>query len=289
MDKPALIINLKAKNAHSVSDYTAGFKGAGISYRLYEIEPDQIVDCIKQCIKKHSILLIGGGDGTVRTAAQCCANTPIILGVVALGTLNHFAKELGLPLTVQELIDAVNQCQTSHIDLAEVNGLIFVNNSSLGFYPKFARERDVYTKKLSKWLSYIPSLIQSFRKHDVFTLSVKSKNLNLSFKTSFLMISNNIYSYEFPATIKRESFTKSLLGLYYYKNGRIYLCKLLGALFNKKSNFEIKKSKYPIELHFNKSEHVTISLDGDTVKVKPPLHYKILPKSLTILIKASCA
>lgn len=288
MHTVAVILNNKARNHSEADAYLEGFKDADILYDLYDASPEQLTDTIQKCIKSHSTILIGGGDGTIRTAAHYCAFTPIILGVLPLGTLNHFAKEMCLPGSVKELVASIKASHTTTIDLAKVNDLIFVNNSSIGFYPKFADKRDQYSKFYNKWLSYIPGFIESLKKHRSYTITINSKNLNLSLYTSFLMISNNVYSYEFPATIKRESFQKGLLGLYYFKQGKIRLVKLIKCLLSSKNLFEMNQSAYPIEIHFNQEEEITISLDGETTQVKPPLYYEILPGSLTLLTNLSC-
>lgn len=287
MSKIAIVINKKAKNAAAAKDYLDGFKDAHIPYKLYETAPENLASILKKCVTKYQIILVGGGDGTIRTAAQYCAQTSVILGVLPLGTLNHFSKELALPESIIDILDSIKHQHTLTIDVVEVNGTIFINNSSIGFYPKFANKRDLYSKKYNKWLSYIPGFIECFKKHKAFSVVIKSKKINYSLYTSFLMISNNLYTYEFPATIKRNSFQKSLLGLYYFKQGKIQLFKILKTLFTNNNNFEIHQSKFPIELHFDDRKEITISVDGDTLKIETPLVYKLLPKSLIILSKPS--
>ncbi|TAL59649.1 MAG: diacylglycerol kinase [Legionella sp.] len=291
MNELAIVINNHAKNATQGSQYLDALREANIPFQLYEVESDELETTLENCLKNHNTLLIGGGDGTIRTAAQYCAKTTKVMGVLPLGTLNHFAKELDLPQTVEELIAAVKEKCTQQIDLAEVNGLIFVNNSSIGFYPKFADKRDHYSKSYNKWLSYIPSLIEGFRKHKAYKVEIKSKTkrLNLKLRTSFLMVSNNVYTYEFPITIKRDNFQESCLGLYFYKSGTLKILKIIKGLFNKNNDFEVHKCTAPLELHFQDHQEMNISLDGDTMKVKTPLHYQSLPQSLTLLTKASCA
>ncbi|HHT0593057.1 TPA: diacylglycerol/lipid kinase family protein [Legionella anisa] len=287
MDAIAVIINKMAKNSANAILYLDGLKSANISYILYETTPKNLPATIKKCIEKHKIILVGGGDGTIRTAAHYCAYTSVILGVIPLGTLNHFAKELDLPSDVKEIVVSLKKFHTIKIDLAAVNDIIFINNSSIGFYPKFADKRDQYTKSYNKWLSYIPGFIKSFKKHPAFTLTVKSKSLDLSLHTSFLMVSNNVYSYQFPATIKRENFQKALLGLYYFKEGKIQLFKIIQSIFYNKNLFEKFQSKHRIEIHFNNEKEIKISVDGDTIKTKTPLHYRTLSRSLTLLKSSS--
>jgi len=281
----AIIINNKAKNHTNASTYIDAFKDAGLSYKLYEVSPQELVLTIKKCISKYEIILVGGGDGTIRTAAQYCINTSSTLGVLPLGTLNHFSKELGLPQNPKEMIDSIQKNNTVKIDVGTVNGYVFVNNSSIGFYPQFAKKRDLYTRIYNKWLSYIPSFIYSLKKHRTISFEIKSKHLNCSLRTSFLMVSNNLYSYEFPVTFKRKSFQEAQLGLYFLKKGNIRLLKIIKHLFTNDSQFEIHQSKSPIELHFSNKKEITISLDGDTQKVNVPLIFEIVPKALTILTK----
>ncbi|PJE10757.1 diacylglycerol kinase family protein [Legionella sp.] len=283
MNTIAVVINNKAKNHAEYKPYLDAFEETKIPYKLYVISPKKLALTLQKCISKHKLIFVGGGDGTIRTAAQYCINTSTILGVLPLGTLNHLAKELGLPLNAKDLIESLQKNQTVTIDVGTVNGFIFLNNASVGFYPKFANKRDLYTRTYNKWLSYIPSFIHSLKKHRIISLTIKSKHLNLSLRTSFLMVSNNLYSYEFPMTLKRKSFHASLLGLYFLKHGKIRLLKIIKHLFTSDSQFEIHQSKLPIEVYFNNNKEITISLDGDTQKVKGPLLFKTLPHSLTLL------
>ncbi|WP_419419950.1 diacylglycerol/lipid kinase family protein [Legionella sp. D16C41] len=283
----AVIVNSRAKNANQLDSYLEGLAKHQLTYQLYRTSPKNLEQTIKQCRLNYPILLVGGGDGTIRTAAQWCANTKTILGVLPLGTLNHFAKELNLPSSADELALAIKNKITNLIDCAEINGNIFINNSSIGFYPKLAERRDYYTKFYNKWLSYIPSFIQALFYHRTYSLVIKCPDFKLSLKSSFFMISNNLYSYEFPLSFTRDTFNEAILGMYYFKHGKLRLFEILRALFTKKHNFEIKHTKGPIEVTIHRKKIVTISLDGDTLQVNTPLTYKSLPKSLILLVKKS--
>ena len=65
-----------------------------------------------------------------------------MLGVLPLGTMNHFAKDLHIPLDLEGAVETIVQGHVANVDLGEVNGHIFVNNSSLGLYPSIVRERE---------------------------------------------------------------------------------------------------------------------------------------------------
>lgn len=287
MDKIAIIVNKKARNAKKIASYLQALSANQISYQLFEVEPVNLDTTIKHCMQQCSLLLIGGGDGSIRTAAQHCANTSTILGVLSLGTMNHFAKELNLPSSCEALIDALKKPEIIKIDLAQVNEWVFINNSSIGFYPKLAKQRVHFTRFYNKWLSYIPSFIQTLKHHEIFSLTIKSTDFNQSLKTSFLMISNNLYSYQFPATIRRDSFQQKLLGVYFLKHGRFRLAKIFYHLLSKKNYFESMSSKSAIKIEVEGRMKINISLDGDTVVVKTPLTYKSLPAALQLLTSKS--
>jgi diacylglycerol kinase family enzyme len=88
-----------------------------------------------------AVVVAGGGDGTVNAVAGVLAGTEKPLGVLPLGTLNHFAKDLGIPHEVERAVQLLGTGAPRRVDVAEVNGRVFVNNSSIGVYPLAVRER----------------------------------------------------------------------------------------------------------------------------------------------------
>ncbi|RMX21055.1 diacylglycerol kinase [Legionella jordanis] len=283
MKKIALVVNKKALNAEQIDNYLQAFDEENIQYTFFKLEPGELESKIKDCLHQFELLLVGGGDGTIRTAAQVCANQSLALGVLPLGTMNHFAKEAGLPLTIGELITALKNPKFIKIDLAEVNHYVFLNNSSIGFYPKLAKQRDHYAKHYHKWLSYIPSIVKTFSYHESFRISVRAPEFNIELYTSFLMLSNNLYTYTFPASVARENFHHSTLGIYFLKRGKMTVGKIFHHLFRRKNHFEIMKSKGPVEVNIRNREEIHVSLDGDTLMMHTPLVYRSLPNSLTLL------
>ncbi len=88
------------------------------------------------------VFVAAGGDGTVNVVASAIAGTPRCMGVLPVGTLNHFGKDLGLPLELKEAVAAIARGMTCGVDAGEVNGQIFVNNSSIGAYPAMVVDRE---------------------------------------------------------------------------------------------------------------------------------------------------
>lgn len=287
MTSLGIIVNNKARNAAALSSYLNAFDTHSIKYSLYRTEPENLETLLETVKDQYSILLVGGGDGTIRSAAQRCVYSKTILGVLPLGTLNHFSQELGLPTDPAQLINAIQLKSTKTIDVAQVNHSIFINNSSIGFYPHFAKKRNYYSRFYNKWLSYIPGFIQALRHHPAMDLAIRNKDFSYQFRTSFVMISNNLYSYEFPIQFARDSFHSAVLGMYFFKYGKLRVAKIIRYFFNRKKSFAVKQTETPIEINVTGLKEINVSLDGEVVLMNTPLRYQSLPLALTVLTSST--
>src|SRR5207249_4336821 len=102
--------------------------------------------------RDYRIVVAGGGDGTMNAVASAIFGTDKTMGVLPMGTLNHFARDLGIPLALDRAIAVIAEGESAQIDVAEVNGNIFINNSSIGLYSALVRYRiDNQKVGYSKW------------------------------------------------------------------------------------------------------------------------------------------
>jgi len=100
-------------------------------------------------------VVVGGGDGSVGCVAAVLADSGVPLGVLPLGTLNHFAKDLGMPLDVPQAVAAIAGARRRAVDVGEINGTVFVNNAVLGVYPFMVSDRERRRREhgLGKWVA----------------------------------------------------------------------------------------------------------------------------------------
>src|SRR5262245_61278994 len=96
------------------------------------VRAKEIELALKEAGRTNSMLLVGGGDGTVSTAAALFTGEKIALGILPLGTMNLFARALGIPLKLGQAVEAVIAGTKQKIDVGEVNGRIFVHHVTLG-------------------------------------------------------------------------------------------------------------------------------------------------------------
>src|SRR6185503_4292381 len=95
----------------------------------------EITELARQAARgPYEVIVAAGGDGTINSVAAAVLDSGKILGVLPLGTLNHFAKDLGIPVDLETATRIIVAGHTTEVDVAEVNNRIFLNNSSLGLY-----------------------------------------------------------------------------------------------------------------------------------------------------------
>src|SRR5207248_7266555 len=110
-------------------------------------------------------LVAVGGDGTIGAVASVLLDSEAILGVLPTGTLNHFARDLQIPLDIEDAARVLANGVVAKIDVGEVNGRAFVNNSSLGIYPQMVAWRAEYRRKgSSQWTSLLRAAVTALRR-----------------------------------------------------------------------------------------------------------------------------
>ena len=117
----------------------------GITAHIVEPSDARLIATLaKDAIQKsYDVIVAGGGDGTVNAVASAIiGNSAIKLGILPMGTLNHFARDLGIPIDMEKAVETIVTGHVKSIDVGEVNGKIFINNSGLGLYPAMVRLRE---------------------------------------------------------------------------------------------------------------------------------------------------
>src|SRR4029077_2094479 len=122
-------------------------------------------------------------------------DTDLPLGVLPLGTLNHFAKDMGLPLGEEDAVRAALSGRIATVDVGEVNARTFLNNSSIGLYPRIVRFREAERRKgHGKWLAFLRAIVAILRRHGLFHVELQiDEGKLLSRRTAFVFIGNNEY------------------------------------------------------------------------------------------------
>jgi diacylglycerol kinase family enzyme len=230
----------------------------------------------------------GGGDGTVSGVAGALAGSEVALGVLPLGTLNHFAKDLKIPLDLEGAAATLLQGFTARVDAASVNGRVFINNSSLGIYPQMVRER-IQLQRFgdNKLVAAIRASIAVLRRWPLVTVRLQADGHSITLTTPFVFVGNNEYEVGAPATGTRSSLDRGLLSvLATNRAGRLDLLRMAVQLLlgGSGSSTELKAHNTAEVLVESRRRVVRVSADGEVAMMATPLRYAILPGALRVIV-----
>jgi YegS/Rv2252/BmrU family lipid kinase len=236
-------------------------------------------------------VLAGGGDGTINTVAGALVDTGIPLGVLPLGTLNHFARDLGIPLELADAVGVVLQGRTTAVDVGEVNGHIFLNNSSIGVYPRVLRLRERYRQRgRSKWIAASWAVLAVLRRHSFMGVRVVADGETIVRRTPFVFIGNNEYRMEGLSAGTRESLTDGRLSLYMMNaSGRRSLLWLAwNVLIGRTRQLPELETRSVLEAEIEMHrDDLHVALDGEVMKERGPLAYRVRPAALRVFSPGS--
>ncbi len=258
-------------------------RGAGIDAAL-RAAVDSAVDAV----------VVGGGDGTIRAAAAALRDTGVPLGILPLGTFNHFAKDLGIPLTLEDAARTIAAGVVRRIDVASVNGAVFVNNSSIGLYPQVVRDREEQRARLGrgKWPAFALATIAALRRFPMVEVHCDVESRSFRRVTPFTFVGNNRYQLNGLALGGRASLADGQLCLHLVNRpNRFGLFRLaLRALLGRLQTEREIESVFATELSIaTRRRWVHVSTDGELAVMKSPLLYRIHPAALSVIVPASDA
>jgi diacylglycerol kinase family enzyme len=233
-------------------------------------------------------VVAGGGDGTLSGVAAALIDTETALGVLPLGTLNHFAKDLKIPLELEAAVANIFTGRVARVDVGEVNGRPFLNNSSLGLYPTIVRQREEQQSKgHRKWVAFGEAALFALWRYSPVYVSLHVKNQHeMADETPFVFVGNNRYEASGLHFGERARLDAGRLWIYRAPHAtRVALFRLaLQALGGqqKPSDLEIFNAE---EFWVGaKKKRLSVATDGEVTALSTPLHYRIRPRALSVIV-----
>lgn len=260
--------------------------------RRVRIEEPSSHDALEQLAREAArtgtkLVIAGGGDGTMNAVANALAGTDTALGVLPLGTLNHFAKDLGVPLATDAAVANAFAGRVRDVDVGEVNGRVFVNNSSIGFYPEIVRERETLQQNgASKWVAFARAAIAVARRSTAIRVRMSTPQRIVKTKTEFVFVGNNEYELAAPRIGARMRLDGSELWVFQIpRMGRFRAVAEAAHAF-----FAAGKPHPPFaftarELRIDTFRRsIDVALDGEVMRMQPPLLYRSRPRALRVVV-----
>jgi diacylglycerol kinase family enzyme len=267
----------------------AAFEGTGIVPRVELCAGGGIAEHAERAVAEGAdLIIVGGGDGSISAAAGALGGTRTALGILPLGTLNHFARDLGIPFDLAKAAQIIAAGQQLKVDLAEVNGRTFINNSAIGLYPLMVVSRDLQRAQLGR-SRRLAMLVASARTlvrfgHQRLTLTVNEQKSRVD--TPLLFVGNNDYRLDLGAPGRRDSIQDGRLCVFVMrkKTRRGFLAATARALLNRTRADDMVRLDDVERLRVDsRRSHLTVSLDGEVVRAVSPLDYRIRKQALGVI------
>ncbi len=288
----AVVINQKAGTAlgdeRTVRDH---FTAVGWPVVVYFTRPQHLRETLLQLVDKGmKTIIVGGGDGSLSSAAATLAHKGVVLGVLPMGTFNFFANDINMPADLTQAVRTLREAKPQWIDLGQLNDRIFLNKASIGLHPFAIETRRAYQKKwgLSKRIAISLALMSSVWHSPNLRLTLDSEHLKRNLQTPFLVVGNNEFETGLDKMLNRDRFDAGCLGLYYaHKISRFTLLRIgLQAFFRWKLKHitELETlTTQQVEIHLKK-KRLRVAVDGEVLEFQTPLRFQILPKALQVLL-----
>lgn len=277
-----LVYNSKSGKGFSAEELRARFKKHGITIDRMLRFSDEIKAELQTYSKSGGIIAVVGGDGTMSSVANVIAGNKATMMPLPGGTLNHFTKDLGISQDLDEALSQAVKSRPKRIDVARVNGKIFLNNSSIGLYPFAVHVRSHFEDVLGKWPAAAIGSLRALLRYRLYSVTIDSETI----KTPFIFVGNNDYHLESLNSAGRRKLTGGVLSVYVLKTQSVW------QLFKVLLQFMVGRLKYSPDAKIWQTKRLTIqskgakirvTRDGEQEKLTTPLEYIIEPESLIVI------
>ena len=286
-----------------------GFAAAGVDVDVRSVPGARLAETARRATEQGAgyfdAVVAGGGDGTLNTIANVLSGSRTAFGVLPLGTHNHFAKELGLPLDLDAAVAALASGRVEEWDVAEVNGRVFLNFSALGLHPRVVREREVQQEAIGEaigkgWLGRFArvgkifllfvALFRVLFRMPVMRVRLRAPGgVDLRRLTPSVILCNNEHQMKIFGLEEVSHPDRGVLNVYLARATRWYglVGLFVRALFRRlpgARNLEVLSvPEVTIETRARRGR-ARVSIDGEVVEMPTPLRYKVRRGGLKVIV-----
>jgi diacylglycerol kinase family enzyme len=255
------------------------------------VEGRQIVEALERAVARGDIdvVLAGGGDGTISAAAAALMNTDKTLAVLPAGTMNLFARGLGLSLTLEQAIEGHARGHVKAVDVASANGRPFVHQFSIGLHARMVqlRSRFEYGSRLGKIWASVRAAFAVLRHPPAIAIVLDVGEAEIRTTTTGLGVSNNVFGKgHLPYADAPDG---GVLGIYVAGIANratlawLFLAMTLGR-WQETEIVEIHECETATLTILSPTRHLRCVIDGELSVLEKETVLKIHPKALKVLV-----
>ena len=243
---------------------------------------------VDELASRYDVLVAAGGDGTVSTVAAAAARARKTFGVLPCGTLNHFARDAGIPFELDAAAAVLAAGHTRMLDAGVVNGRLFINNASMGAYPRMVWERNRARKRgLPRPLAMTLAVSRTWFDLRSITARLNVDGREMVRRTPFIFVGNSEYDVAGTSIGRRSTLTDGRLSLYMAPRfGRrdallLPMRVLLGTLERHERFEAMPASSIVID---TPRKRQAIALDGELLMMDAPFTFGVQREALRAIV-----
>ena len=267
-------------------------EGAGHKAKIRVVGSRQVLSALEDAARDASgdILMAAGGDGTVSAAAACARDSGKALAVLPAGTMNLFARSLGIPLSLDEAVAAFASGHIREVDIASANGRPFVHQFSVGMHPRIVemRSRMAFSSRFGKIGASLRAALDTVRNPVHLKVTLQMPHTEVVARTAGISISNNLYGEgHLPYADRPDG---GVLGVYITSARRrrhlLLLC-LTAALGRWRASEQVEIHETgTVVLKIEGRRRQRCVIDGELQPLDPETEIRIHPRALKVLVPA---
>ena len=273
----------------TVSRVREAFERTSLAAEVLAIRHESFLEAARAAAASDAdVVVFGGGDGTLSTGAAALLGSHKPLGILPLGSLNHFARDVGIPLDLDQAVGTIERGYVTEVDVGEVNGRIFLNNSSIGLYPSAVAHREELRHRHGggKWPAMFSACVDVVRRFPLLDVILQVDDRAVALTTPFVFVGNNRYEMSLFSLGTRTSLQGGELSVYLTRDAgrmgllRLFFRALLGRLEQDRDFHSVMLPGVEIR---TRRRSLRVSLDGEVVRMASPIRYVIRPRALRVL------
>jgi diacylglycerol kinase family enzyme len=282
-------LNIRCRNADKARQALAA---AGVE--VVEAEADELRRHLEQAVAEGSErILVAGGDGTIATAAALVAKKDSALAILPGGTLNHFARDHGIPTDLDEAAKVAAAGTIEAADLGSINDKVFLNTSSIGAYATFVRVRERFEQRFGYTIATLLAFITMFSSLRTFGVELEVEGIRKTYRSSLVFIGVGERELKLPALGSRVSNGKRGLHVMIVQGrrpARLFAVALAGIARGTRQAAKLPQfdafvvDSCQIDLRRSRSP---IALDGELKVMVTPLQYRIERDAIRLVVPAA--
>lgn len=232
-------------------------------------------------------IIAAGGDGSISAAATAIIGTNKNLGVIPLGTFNYFAKDLGVPLEIDSAVEVFKSGRPTQKLVGKVNDLVFLNNASIGIYPRVLKEREQIYKKWgrNRVLAYYSVITTLLKPQPSISMRIALENEEATRSSPFLFVAGNAFQLESFNLPGQKCLAQNTLAVYVsrpYKKLKMLKHAVMTAMRHYKKDEQFEQFCAKNLWIDTPNTSLKVAVDGEIHDLKTPLHFRMEPQGLNV-------